>query len=135
MVLIMEEQEFTFESETDFSTSVEPSADAINLSLTVPAEKKLRHLFGTSPDKLLRLRVQAGGCSGYQYEFSLDDKQNAVETEYVKQNDVSLLVDSASAGFLQNAIVDFQQNLAGENFQVINPNATNSCGCGVSFST
>ncbi len=135
----MKDLEFVFETPPVFeaadelpdSTKIQPAA---NLSVTEQAKQKLRALHTQSPDKMLRIRVKAGGCSGYQYEFLLDDKDKASENEHITHDDVTLLLDNVSAGFLNNAIIDYQKKLAGESFQIINPNATNSCGCGVSFS-
>ena len=134
---MMDEQEFTFEAPQNtiaMPTNASNNAPTnINISITKPAQHKLRELQHQKNDQLLRIAVKAGGCSGYQYEFFLDDKITAPH-DMVTQNDVALLIDNVSAGFLNNAIIDFQKNLAGENFHIINPNATNSCGCGVSFS-
>ena len=135
----MEDLEFVFEAtatplaESTSHDSNKPQPVA-NISITEQAKQKLRSLHQQSPDKMLRIRVKAGGCSGYQYEFLLDDKNKAVANEHITHDDVTLLLDNVSAGFLNNAIIDYQKKLAGESFQIINPNATNSCGCGVSFS-
>ncbi|MCH9845521.1 MAG: iron-sulfur cluster assembly accessory protein [Alphaproteobacteria bacterium] len=134
----MEDLEFVFEASSVPSGAMvadsKKSGSVANLSITEQAKQKLRALHNQSPDKMLRIRVKAGGCSGYQYEFLLDDKDKASKDDYIEHDDVALLLDNISAGFLTNAIVDYQKKLAGESFQIINPNAVNSCGCGVSFS-
>ncbi|MCH9851911.1 MAG: iron-sulfur cluster assembly accessory protein [Alphaproteobacteria bacterium] len=140
----MEDLEFVFEtpvissglasSDSGKSQSDSTSDSAVNISVTEQAKQKLRALHQQSPDKMLRISVKAGGCSGYQYEFLLDNKSDAAKDDFVTHGDVSLLLDNISAGFLTNAIVDYQKKLSGESFHIINPNAVNSCGCGVSFS-
>ncbi len=129
----MEDLEFVFEAPSASPDSNKAESLA-NISVTEQAKQKLRALHQQNPDKMLRIRVKAGGCSGYQYEFLLDDKDKASKDDYITHDDIALLLDNVSAGFLTNAIVDYQKKIAGESFQIINPNAVNSCGCGVSFS-
>ncbi|MFC4293905.1 iron-sulfur cluster insertion protein ErpA [Novosphingobium tardum] len=82
---------------------------------------------------MLRLSVEGGGCSGFQYRFGLDeapaDDDTVAETDGVK-----LLVDSISLDLVQGSVVDFVESLSGSAFQVSNPNAASGCGCGSSFS-
>jgi iron-sulfur cluster insertion protein len=82
---------------------------------------------------MLRLAVSGGGCSGFQYGFSFDDARN--EDDRVFERDgVKLVVDDTSLDLLVGAEVDFVEDLVGSSFQVRNPNASSSCGCGSSFS-
>jgi len=82
--------------------------------------------------KALRVAVEGGGCSGFQYDIRLDDP---AEDDLVLEKDgQKVLVDSVSLPFLANAIIDFSQELIGARFIIENPNATASCGCGTSFS-
>lgn len=82
--------------------------------------------------KSLRVAVEGGGCSGFQYEIKLDD---AAEDDLVLEKDgQKVLVDKVSLPFLANAVIDFSEELIGARFVVENPNATASCGCGTSFS-
>ena len=82
---------------------------------------------------MLRLAVSGGGCSGFQYGFSFDDARN--EDDRVFERDgVKLVVDETSLDLLVGAEVDFVEDLVGSSFQVRNPNASSSCGCGSSFS-
>lgn len=82
---------------------------------------------------MVRLAVQGGGCSGFQYSFSLDDTRN--EDDLVIERDGAvLLIDEISAGFLAGSEIDYQEDLMGASFTVRNPNAASSCGCGSSFS-
>ena len=81
----------------------------------------------------LRIAVSGGGCSGFQYGFSFDDQRN--EDDFVFERDgVAIIVDDVSLGLLNGAEVDFVEDLMGASFQVRNPNAASSCGCGNSFS-
>ena len=84
------------------------------------------------PDLKLRLSVDGGGCSGFQYKFGLEKAANP--DDLVSETDgVVLLVDPVSLPFVEGAEVDFVENLGGASFQVKNPNATSGCGCGTSF--
>jgi iron-sulfur cluster insertion protein len=86
----------------------------------------------TGEAKPLRVGVSGGGCSGFQYDIRLDD---AAQDDLVLQKDGQIvLVDPVSLPFLQNAVIDFTDELIGARFVVENPNAASSCGCGTSFS-
>jgi iron-sulfur cluster insertion protein len=81
----------------------------------------------------LRIAVSGGGCSGFQYGLSFDDQRN--EDDYVfEQDGVGIIVDETSLDLLNGAEVDFVEDLMGASFQIRNPNAASSCGCGNSFS-
>src|SRR5271170_638812 len=81
----------------------------------------------------LRIAVSGGGCSGFQYGFSFDDQRN--EDDVVFERDgVAVVVDDVSLGLLSGAEIDFVEDLMGASFQIRNPNAASSCGCGNSFS-
>lgn len=81
---------------------------------------------------MLRLSVEGGGCSGFQYKFDLADAPEADDT--VSETDgVKLLVDPVSLDLLSGSVVDFVESLGGAAFQVSNPNAASGCGCGSSF--
>ena len=81
----------------------------------------------------LRIAVSGGGCSGFQYGLTFDDQRNA--DDFVFERDgVAIIVDDVSLGLLNGAEVDFVEDLMGASFQVRNPNAASSCGCGNSFS-
>lgn len=82
--------------------------------------------------KALRVAVEGGGCSGFQYDIRLDDP---AEDDLVLEKDgQKVLVDSVSLPFLANAVIDFSEELIGARFVIDNPNASSSCGCGTSFS-
>src|SRR5215467_10607703 len=81
----------------------------------------------------LRIAVSGGGCSGFQYGFSFDDQRN--DDDFLFERDgVTVVVDDVSLGLLKGAELDFVEDLMGASFQVRNPNAASSCGCGNSFS-
>jgi iron-sulfur cluster insertion protein len=82
---------------------------------------------------LLRIAVSGGGCSGFQYGLSFDDQRN--DDDFVFERDgVGIVVDEVSLGLLDGAEVDFVEDLMGASFQIRNPKAASSCGCGNSFS-
>ena len=85
-----------------------------------------------SEKKMLRVAVNGGGCSGFQYSFDLEGTQNPDDT-VVKNQGATLLVDSISLMYLAGSEVDFVSDLIGSAFQIKNPNATASCSCGSSF--
>lgn len=86
----------------------------------------------TGEEKALRVAVEGGGCSGFQYDIRLDDP--AADDLVLEKDGAKVLVDSVSLPFLQNAVIDFSEELIGARFVIENPNATASCGCGTSFS-
>ena len=81
----------------------------------------------------LRVSVLGGGCSGFQYKFDLVDGPQA-DDQVVERDGVRVVVDPVSLPFLEGATIDFVNDLIGVSFQIDNPNATSSCGCGTSFS-
>lgn len=86
-------------------------------------------------EKFLRVAILGGGCSGFQYEFKLDDKKLGDDVKIFENNGKVLAVtDETSLPFLENAQIDFVKELGASYFKVINPNAKASCGCGSSFS-
>ena len=82
---------------------------------------------------ILRLAVEGGGCSGFQYRFDLADGVDAEDVS-VERDGVTLIVDPMSLDLVRGAAVDYVENLGGAAFKVTNPNATAGCGCGSSFS-
>jgi len=82
---------------------------------------------------LLRVAVSGGGCSGFQYGFSLDNARLEDDVLF-EQSGVKVVIDATSLELIQGAEIDFVEELVGSSFQVRNPNATSSCGCGNSFS-
>ncbi|WP_189410118.1 HesB/IscA family protein [Neogemmobacter tilapiae] len=86
----------------------------------------------TGDARPLRVAVEGGGCSGFQYDIKLDDP--ASDDLVLEKNGQKVLVDLVSLPFLSNAEIDFTEELIGARFVVNNPNATSGCGCGTSFS-
>jgi iron-sulfur cluster assembly accessory protein len=86
----------------------------------------------TGEAKALRVAVEGGGCSGFQYDIRLDDP--AADDLVLEGDGQRVVVDSVSLPFLQNAVIDFSEELIGARFVIQNPNATSSCGCVTSFS-
>ena len=84
-------------------------------------------------DAFLRIAVSGGGCSGFQYGLSFDDQQNPDDFLFEKSG-VVVVVDDVSLDLLNGSEVDFVEDLMGASFQIRNPNAASSCGCGNSFS-
>ena len=82
---------------------------------------------------MLRVAVEGGGCSGFQYQFDLVDEIQADDLK-VEHDGAAALVDVVSLALLKGSVIDFVDELAGAEFRIRNPNAKSSCGCGVSFS-
>ena len=105
------------------------------ITVTESAAGKIRELL-SEEGKLesgLRVFVQGGGCSGFQYGFTFDEIVNDDDTEMHK-NGVTLLIDAMSLQYLTGAKIDYKEDLQGSQFVIQNPNATTTCGCGSSFS-
>jgi iron-sulfur cluster insertion protein len=86
-----------------------------------------------NPNLKLRVFVQGGGCSGFQYGFTFDEIVNDDDTS-MEKNGVTLLIDAMSLQYLAGAEIDYKDDLQGAQFVIKNPNATTTCGCGSSFS-
>ncbi len=86
-----------------------------------------------NPDLKLRVFVQGGGCSGFQYGFTFDEIANEDDTR-MEKNGVTLLIDAMSLQYLVGAEIDYKDDLEGAQFVIRNPNAQTTCGCGSSFS-
>ena len=84
-------------------------------------------------DAFLRIAVSGGGCSGFQYGLSFDDQRNDDDSVF-ERDGIAVVIDDVSLGLLNGAEVDFVEDLMGASFQIKNPNAASSCGCGNSFS-
>jgi iron-sulfur cluster assembly accessory protein len=104
------------------------------ITLTERAAARIRAILAADPSKsALRVAVNGGGCSGFQYEFNLADAP-ADGDLVIERSGVKALVDPVSQGFLEGSEIDFVDDLMGQSFRIRNPNATSSCGCGTSFS-
>ncbi len=110
------------------------AADSLEFSLTERAAKRVAFLIEQEGQEglMLRVAVSGGGCSGFQYGFSFDDTVNPDDRTF-ERDGVVTVVDETSLELLNGAQVDFVEDLGGASFQIKNPNATSSCGCGSSF--
>ena len=105
------------------------------ITITDNAVNKIKNIMTeeNNPDIKLRIFVHGGGCSGFQYGFTLDEVQ-ADDDWDLKFSDLHILVDPMCGQYLQGATVDYIEDLNGANFSISNPNAQSTCGCGSSFS-
>lgn len=106
---------------------------SLTITLTDRAATRIREIVQREPGKAaLRVAVNGGGCSGFQYEFQLTDVL-AEDDLVIERGGARALVDPVSQGFLAGSEIDFVDDLMGQSFRIRNPNATSSCGCGTSF--
>jgi iron-sulfur cluster assembly protein len=104
------------------------------VSLTENAAKQISIIMKKQGfDKFLRISVQGGGCSGFQYKYDFSDIADKDDL-IVEKNGAKVLIDIISLEFLTGATIDFTDELIGSSFKINNPNATAGCGCGTSFS-
>jgi iron-sulfur cluster assembly accessory protein len=104
------------------------------ITVTQNAARQLRALLESKKQnagKGLRVQINKGGCSGLHYEMTLDEKKTG--DEVVERDGVEFFIDRESAGYLRGATLDFRDGLTGSGFQIMNPNASRTCGCGTSF--
>ncbi len=107
-----------------------------SFTISEAARKRLAQIFAQEEklDAKLRITVSGGGCAGYQYGF--DFASDIAEDDFIFGDDgVKVVIDSVSMDFLGGSEIDFVDDMIGASFQINNPNATMSCGCGTSFST
>jgi iron-sulfur cluster insertion protein len=103
-------------------------------AVTDRAALRIKEIVAGDPGKTaLRVSVNGGGCSGFQYDFALDDMRNDDDL-VVEKDGATVLIDSVSLVYLTGSRIDFVDDLIGQAFKITNPNATASCGCGTSFS-
>jgi iron-sulfur cluster assembly accessory protein len=103
------------------------------ITLTERAARRVAEILADEDGgAVLRVTVSGGGCSGFQYGFTVDDRREADDL-VIEKAGVTVLVDSVSAQYLEGSEIDFVDDLIGSSFRIVNPNATASCGCGTSF--
>jgi len=104
------------------------------VTVSAKAAKRIAEILKAEAEpSMLRVAVTGGGCSGFQYNFTIDDTR--MDDDLVIARDgATVLVDPMSLDFLKGAEIDFVDDLIGASFKIHNPNATSSCGCGTSFS-
>jgi iron-sulfur cluster assembly accessory protein len=105
-----------------------------NITLTERAARRIGEILRREPPgSMLRVSVEGGGCSGFQYKFDIDRTQGADDV-VIRRDGATVLVDQISVGYLGGSEIDFVDDLIGASFRINNPKATASCGCGTSFS-
>lgn len=104
-----------------------------NITVSESAAKRIAKIISTDPDKTaLRVSVEGGGCSGFSYKYDLVNEQNDDDL-VIEKLGAKVFIDSISVPYLDGSVIDFVDDLMGQSFQIRNPNATASCGCGTSF--
>ena len=108
--------------------------EAASVVVTARAARRIAEIVANEPvNKMLRLSVEGGGCSGFQYKFDLVPAAES-DDHVIERDGTKVLIDQVSLGFLSGSELDFVDDLIGASFKVNNPNATSGCGCGTSFS-
>ena len=104
------------------------------ITLTPSAIEKITDILAEENNPALHMRVlvEGGGCSGFQYKFRLDDEKSIDDLE-IETDTVKVLVDTISMQYLENAVIDYKDELWNSGFTIINPNVKSTCGCGSSF--
>lgn len=118
-------------SEIEQSTGLPPNPMVFSDAAANKVSELLRE--EDNPDLKLRVFISGGGCSGFQYGFTFDEKIEEGDT-LIEKGGVTLLVDPMSVQYLMGAEIDYREDLEGAQFVIRNPNATTTCGCGSSFS-
>lgn len=104
-----------------------------NITVSESAAKRIAKIISADPDKTaLRVSVEGGGCSGFSYKYDLVNEQNDDDL-VIEKLGAKVFIDSISVPYLDGSQIDFVDDLMGQSFQIRNPNATASCGCGTSF--
>lgn len=107
---------------------------ALPVTISPRAAKKIAEILkAEAKPVMVRLAVEGGGCSGFQYQFTLDESRGADDL-LVEREGAKVLIDPISLDFLKGSEIDFADEMIGASFKVNNPNAKMSCGCGTSFS-
>jgi iron-sulfur cluster assembly accessory protein len=105
-----------------------------NITVSERAVRRIGDILGReAPGTMLRVSVEGGGCSGFQYKFDMERDQ-APDDMVIARDQAVVLIDPVSVNYLQGSEIDFVDDLMGQAFRINNPNATASCGCGTSFS-
>lgn len=108
--------------------------DANSVVVTESAIKKIATILGSEKEpSVLRVSVEGGGCSGFQYKFDIQ-RSPATEDVVIARNGATVVIDPVSLQYLAGSRIDYADELIGAAFKIDNPNATASCGCGTSFS-
>jgi iron-sulfur cluster assembly accessory protein len=106
----------------------------MKVEMTEAAARRIAAIVAKEPGKqALRVSVEGGGCSGFSYKFDLVDARNDDDIA-IERNGATVLIDDLSLIYMGGSVIDFVDDLMGQSFQIKNPNAVASCGCGTSFS-
>jgi len=121
-------------STQEMAVSAAPAVIQAPVALSANAAKRIRAIVESEGNPALKLRVSVsgGGCSGFQYGFTLDDALTGDDL-VVERDGAALVLDQMSADYMRGSEIDFVEDLSGAGFQIRNPLATSSCGCGNSF--
>jgi iron-sulfur cluster assembly accessory protein len=104
------------------------------ITVTERAARRISEILRQEPPgTVLRVSVEGGGCSGFQYKFEMD-RERAADDAVITREGATVLIDQISLGYLKGSEIDFVDDLIGASFRISNPHATASCGCGTSFS-
>ncbi|HET9538067.1 MAG: iron-sulfur cluster insertion protein ErpA [Mesorhizobium sp.] len=107
---------------------------AMKVEVTDSAAKRIAAIIASEPGKTaLRVSVEGGGCSGFSYKFDLVEGRNDDDVA-IEKNGATVVIDDLSLVYMGGSVIDFVDDLMGQSFQIKNPNAVASCGCGTSFS-
>ena len=113
---------------------VDAKTDMKGVEVSEAAARKIAALLAGEPDKIaLRVAVEGGGCSGFSYAIDLTDTKNDDDT-VIERDGARVVIDDLSLVYMGGSVIDFVDDLMGQSFQIKNPNAVASCGCGTSFS-
>lgn len=120
------------------NTTVKPNNHGANDMITIDqsAKDKITDLYIDENNmslKGLRVFVQGGGCSGFQYGFTWDTEESDDDFSFSVNDNIHLIVDAMSMQYLTGSVIKFKKEISGSNFVIENPNSTNKCGCGSSF--
>ena len=104
------------------------------IQISDSAAKRIAYLLDTEPEgSVLRVSVLGGGCSGFQYHFDFDAKPPAEDDLMFEKETAKVIIDETSLGIINGSVIDYVETLGSSAFEIRNPNATASCGCGNSF--
>jgi iron-sulfur cluster insertion protein len=119
----------------DFARKLRHIEQMINdIALSAAAARQINYLSQVGGHRVyLRVAVEGGGCSGFQYKLDLVEAPQAGDT-VIGHNEAHALIDEVSLPLLKGSVIDYAEALIGAQFKIINPNAASSCGCGISFS-
>jgi iron-sulfur cluster assembly accessory protein len=119
-------------TETTIQTAAAEAA-ATGVIVTERAARRIGEILKSEPGAMLRVSVEGGGCSGFQYKFDVD-RAKTDDDVTIARDGVTVLIDSISMQYLAGSQIDFVEDLIGASFKIDNPQAKTSCGCGTSFS-